>query len=213
MLTEKQRKVLGQRLSELREKAGVPASVVARDALGYQNGSHVAVTRLERAALAQPRQDHLLALSRYYAVPPEHLFVTPQTLEQAESAAPSEPENATRSQNAGATTGSEGGADDLPRDPADLLDFPSRVRWARRQAGLDVDEFAFAVRGYGALITRSNVLAWESGESTPNPVQLQALARCARRGERWFLHGQEEPAPASRGIWLMGNLRAATPPA
>lgn len=198
MLTEEQRKVLGQRLGELREKAGVPASVVARDALGYQNGSHVAVTRLERAALARPRQDHLLALSRYYAVAPAHLFVAPETLEQDKSGGSATP------------LGTEASEDDLPRNPADLLDFPSRVRWARRQAGLDVDDFALAVRGNGALITRSNVLAWESGESTPNPVQLRALSLCARRGERWFLHGQEDAAPASRGLWLAGTLRAAS---
>jgi transcriptional regulator with XRE-family HTH domain len=61
-------KALGERLARLREDKGLSAAQVAHQALGYDNGSHVAVTRLERGLLAHPRQEHLQKLAAFYGV-------------------------------------------------------------------------------------------------------------------------------------------------
>ena len=74
MISQQHLKTIGSRLVQLREAKGLSAVQVARDALGYDNGSHVAVTRLERAVIAVPRIEHLQQLAAFFGVEPEHLL-------------------------------------------------------------------------------------------------------------------------------------------
>lgn len=63
------RKRLGDNLKQLRIKAGLAAATVCEEALGGKPGTHVAVSRLERAIVAAPRAEVLCQLAKFYCVP------------------------------------------------------------------------------------------------------------------------------------------------
>ena len=187
MLTKSELTLLGSRLTKLRAERGVSAAQVAHEALGYENKSHVAVSRLERATLAHPRQDHLQALATYYGVEPEHLMVdkakgqasaiaseATQTLAPVPSA-PAKP-IAVSLVDADSPVVAPVRRGPLPRTLA------GRIAHVREAAGLAPSAFAAALTRHGAIITCGNVESWENG-GTPNPVQLRALARWANRSE------------------------------
>ncbi len=190
MLCAEQLKILGERLVELRRQKGVTAVEVARDVLGYENGSHVAVTRLERGVLTRPRVDHLQALAKFYEAEPAHLFIP--ELQSGSGALAPKPAPVSKKQARG-------------HAPSTL---PGRIQWVRESAGLDPEAFALAVRHHGAIITSGNVAAWETGEQSPNPVQLRALSLFSHRSENWFLHGDDRPVtgPATGGLsWTLAS--------
>lgn len=179
---------IGQRLVQLRTQANLSAATVAREALGYENGSHVAVTRLERAILSEPRADHLHALARYYKVSPEILLV-PLSETDAPSASVTE---APRTATAPAK---------LTPQPATLAE---RVQWVREAAKLDPETFALTIRENGAMVTSVDVLAWEGRVRAPNPIQLRALAQSTSRSGDWFVTGveaQHPPRTADVSAW------------
>ncbi len=74
LFSNRELRVLGARLVQLREARGLSAAQVAKEALGYDNGSHVAVSRLERAIVAKPRREHLVKLAAFYNVPQAQLL-------------------------------------------------------------------------------------------------------------------------------------------
>lgn len=204
MLSADDLKILGERLLALRQAAGLTAVAVARDALGYQNGSHVALTRLERAVLANPRQDHLRALAQFYAVASSHLFAEPapganeRCPGSSEGSEESQPEGQSGDFSAGMPSGMPG---DLPPDLA------GRIRYLRKGSGLEQEEFAMSLRPHGALITSSNIQAWETGAQVPNPLQLRALSRFSQRSEEWLMLGESasnSPTPQAPARWLFG---------
>ncbi len=192
VLSTEQLQTLGSRLAELRRGKGVTAVEVATTVLGYSNGSHVAVTRLERGVLVRPRLDHLKSLAGYYGVEPEHLFIPVLTghSEAPEAVTPPAPKpQAARAR----------------KEPADL---PSRVRWVREGASLTPFDFAKALCSFGAVITTGNVEAWEGGEREPNPIQLRALSRFAGRPEGWFSRGAEGEVPLPEPRAWLGQATA-----
>ena len=193
MLTENQRELLGARLVELRQKSGMSAVQVAAEALGYANGSHVAVTRLERVVHKAPNPQHLLKLARFYGVEPSHLFaegVEEGTAEPAAEQPPAAPKPGMARKPVSAR---------VPRT------LTQRIAHIREEAGLDEAGLASALRGHGALIMRSDVEAWESEQRTPNPIQLRALSKFAELSEEWLLGGagsRAEAAPQGFAPWV-----------
>lgn len=174
-MTDSELKLLGDRLIELRLAKGCSAALVAEQVLGYSKGSHVGVTRLERGLLAQPKSAHLSQLATFYGVEPEFLFVSKAS---GDSLVPEVP--SVRKIKYQATSRS------TARLPQDLH---GRVRFVREAAGLDASSFAAALTEHGALIISADVVAWESAEREPNPIQLRALGRFADCAENWFIGG------------------------
>lgn len=149
-LTEAQLIELGLALKEAREARGFSAAQVCEEALGYSAGSHVAVTRLERGIIAQPKWAILKKLAEFYGVSLEELL-------------PGQPPP------------TESG----PDEDVDIrsLSTPDKVKLCRKTLGLSVDALAQAVRSHGALVLGSDVLSWEAGDKEPNPTQWSALVR------------------------------------
>lgn len=168
-------KLLGGRLVELRLAKGCTAALVAEQVLGHSKGSHVGVTRLERGLLPRPNPTHLAQLAAFYGVEPEFLFVSKASDDVLPSRAPAV--RKIKSKTASRSTA---------RPPQDLC---GRVEFVRQTAGLDASGFAAALTRHGALIISSDVVAWESAERAPNPVQLRALGRFADCTENWFING------------------------
>ncbi len=201
VLSTAQLQTLGSRLAELRRGKGATAVEVATKVLGYSNGSHVAVTRLERGLLVRPRLDHLQALAAYYSVTPEHLFIP---MLEAGDALPGSSGSPSTPVCAGSLKSAE------PAEPAEPVDLAGRVRGVRVEAGLAPAEFANSLRNHGALILEGDVLAWESGAATPNHIQLRALCRFSKRTDGWFLRGEgasvaESLVSAARWLQPGGN--------
>lgn len=170
MLNDDQRILLGQRLKELRQQRELSAAHLAEQALGYQNGSHVAITRLERGILSAPRKDHLEKLAAFFGIEPELLFVS--ELEQEPSATPR------TSKLAAAPVKS------LRPRPGTV---GQRIRHLREERSLELADFAAGIRQAGPLVLQSDVQAWESDEREPNPVQLQALYRFTGCSPQWLM--------------------------
>ncbi len=186
MYSEKELKQLGARLVELRQAKQVSASLVAAEALGY-GGSHVAVTRLERGILAEPREDHLHKLAAYYGVEFESLW-TPTATTQEAARVKSTAKRSAQSISAPAL------AAKLPkqRKPLAPRTLAERVLFVRQLAGLEVPGFAAAVKAQGAIITEGDVTGWEAGTKTPNPIQLRAMALFTKRSTEWFHTGVDD---------------------
>ncbi len=176
MLTDDQRLLLGQRLKELRQQRQLSAAQVAEQALGYQNGSHVAVTRLERALLSAPRRDHLETLATFFQVDPEFLLVSELPTSDS-TPAPRQPAPA------------------KPRATPRLTSVGQRIRHLRSVKELETADFADGLRQVGPIVLASDVEAWERDERQPNPVQLQALARFTGCTADWLM-----PANASEPL-------------
>jgi transcriptional regulator with XRE-family HTH domain len=207
LFTSNDLKELGARLVKLREERGLSAAYVAHEVLGYSNGSHVAVTRLERGILPQPRRDHLEKLAAYYEVEPSRLMIE-KTAESAPVTAPAVAKPAEKAPvkapvkahvKASVKPGPQ------PKAAKRVPDtFAGRVQHIREMAELDEREFAQELSKHGAIITTINVSSWESGEREANPIQLRALARYSKRSEDWFLTGRDaKDAEVPRtGAWL-----------
>jgi transcriptional regulator with XRE-family HTH domain len=198
-LTPPQLKILGERLSFLRAREKVSAAIVARDALGYESG-HVAVTRLERAVVAAPKNNHLEALAKYYGVELKSLL-TPVTKEEQESLQAASSVTVQKTQLV--RVAPEEKMTPLPR----YKSFGPRIQWAREQALKTPEELASIIRENGALVTSTDVRAWEAESKEPNPIQWRALDLSLKHAPDWLRTGKLETASTKvRSPFLMTNM-------
>jgi len=170
---------LGLELKKAREACEFSAAHVCETVLGYSHGSHVAVTRLERGLIAQPKLSILKRLCDAYGISLGQLH---PSLDAATN-----------------LSSQEASAGDIASLPV-----PAKVKRCRRELQLSVEAFAKAVSGNGALVLCSDVITWESGEKEPNPTQLSALARTWAP-----LEGKGvKAAPVSRPLSAFESYRA-----
>ena len=190
-LSEPELAAIGARLRELRDARGASAVTVAQEALGYQNGYHAAVTRLERGILKMPSAHHIEKLAAYYGVAVSEIL--PEGLTLADLVQPpapvSTPVDSLSEKVIKATKAPSG------------KDFAGRLMSVRASMELEPWEFSALVRRNGALVTQADIERWEAREATPNPVQMAALDRTANQGEGWLEHGKAVPVKAAVSGW------------
>jgi transcriptional regulator with XRE-family HTH domain len=186
---------LGASLRKLRVEKGVSAAVVAQDALGYGNGSHAAVSRLERGLLNPPRLEHLSKLAAYFGVQLQTVLPTGMRIEDWDRGK-KEPstETATLSEQASVVEAPRALPSKLPK----LKSFSARVKYLRERLQLSQEAFAESLSRRGALILKGNIVSWESGAREPNPLQLHAISRLCDVQESWLLSGDFAPAATPR---------------
>lgn len=190
-LNEKDLVAIGTKLRALRDLTGASAVTVAKEALGYSNGYHAAVTRLERAIIKSPLAQHIEKLAAYYGVAVTDILPDGRTLGdlaqlpsvKATSANPDEEESSVS----------------LPPSGKDLA---SRLHSVRMSLELEPWEFSALVRRHGALVTQADIERWEAREGAPNYIQMGALERATSQGAGWFEHGEVTPPKVVLSGWL-----------
>ncbi len=183
---------LGARLRRLRERTGKTTLEVAEQVLGYQ-GSHAAVSRLERGVFASVNLDQLDKLATFYGTDRDALL---SGTEGSDTARPSVLEKYTW------------GLRDVKPGVG------GRIRDLRQAAGMRHSQFARAI-GWGAEAA-GHIRSWERGETCPRPDELFQIAAKFGVSGTWLILGlraqAKEPTQPMR-IRALRLLKGVSRPA
>ncbi len=78
------------------------------------------------------------------------------------------------------------------------MDFPARLRRARKEAGLSQSEFGLRLK-----VSGQSVKEWEAGRSSPQFVRLAEIAEITGKPVAWFFLSENEPGGLARTVQVL----------
>jgi transcriptional regulator with XRE-family HTH domain len=198
-LTAAVKKELGLRLKARRLALGLPAGVVARDALGYSTPNHAAITRLERGECNRISRDQLQRLAAFFRTGLEELLPPGASLDQLEdespppplpaAVAPVEPAQPARSS---ATPDS---AAALVVKLSGVTSVQGRFQALRASLGMSQAQFAAKLAATSGLdISERDVRDWEHAARRPTLEQFEAIEQATGMTVGWLKTGRKAPS-------------------